>query len=300
MFKLGVDCYLIDARMIDVIRTCKKNEVDCFDIKNVKHGIQVCFHIKDRNKVKQLFPNAKYLYTNGILGMFLRNFTKKERIISYLCVIALWVFYSTTLFEVNVYGESDTLDDKMYKTMDKYMYHTKDVDGIKKQLLSTYKSEISWLEVYEKGSSINVRYALKKHVTDDISDNQPLIAKKDGMIAYFECDEGYKLKKVKDVVKAGEVLVDNKMPNSFNQEVQIDANGKVYAYTWQQVNVEMDDNKMPEALNYYSLLLEARNQIDIEIENDEEIVKENVLHFSKNKGKINLVILYTLLEDITS
>lgn len=300
MQKLGVDCYLINARLIDVIRTCKQSELDCFNIKNKDKGIQISFHIKDRNKVKQIFPNAKYLYTNGILGMFLRNFTKKERIISYLCVIALWIFYSATLFEVNIYGESDELDYKMQHTLEKYMYHKKDLDSLKKTLLTTFQNDISWLEVYEKGSSVNIRYSLKKHVTENMTSNQPLIAKKDGMIAYFKCDKGYKLKKVKDVVKKGEVLVDNKMLDSFNKEVEVDVDGKVYAYTWQQVEVEMNDNKMPEAINYYSMLLEARNQIDIDVQNEEKIIKENVLHFSKNKGKINLVILYTLLEDITS
>lgn len=300
MSKIGYDYYLINAKMIDVIRCCKQNDLACFDVRKEESQTKVGFHRKDRNKVKQHFPQAKYLYTNGLLGMVLRNLMSKQRILSYLCVVFLWAFFSSTLFEVHIYGESDALDTRMKKTVAPHLYQFKDVDKLKKELLATYKKDISWLEVYEKGSSIKIRYALKKHIEETNHDNAPLVAKKDGMIAYFECNEGFKLKNVKDVVKAGEILVDNKMPNSFGQEVNVKVSGKVYAYTWQKVNVEMDENKLPEAMNYYSMLLEARNQIDIDIEKEEKIVKENVLHFSKNKGKINLVILYTLLEDITS
>lgn len=300
MNKLGIDYYFIDMRMIDAIRYCRKNDICCYDVTIQDKKTRLGFRIKDRNKVKQLFPHAEFLYTSGLWGMILRNFTKKTRIISYICVIGLWAFFSITLFEVNINGESDQLDESIKNKMDKYMYHHKDVDTVKKELLTSFKKDISWLEVYEKGSSINIRYALKKHIINEEKDNQSLIAKKDGMIAYFKCDEGFKLKKVKDVVKAGEILVDNKMPNSFGQEVAIAVNGKVYAYTWQRVTVEIEANKLPEAVNYYAMLLEARNEIDVDIKNDEKIIKENVLHFTENEGKISLEILYTLLEDITS
>ncbi|NBK98128.1 MAG: hypothetical protein EOM50_08920, partial [Erysipelotrichia bacterium] len=219
MKKIGIDYYLIEHRLIDVIRICKQNNLDCFDVKVRKQGIQIAFLIKERKRIKQIFPQARFLYTSGLLGMLLRNFTNKTRLISYLSVILLWCFFTNTLFAVNIYGESDVLDKKIQTTLKDYLYKPKDTQAMKTMLYKKYHDKISWLEVYEKGSSISIRYALKKQVEKQVNDNMPLIAKKDGMIAYFQCNAGYKLKKVNDIVKAGDVLVDNHMPNSFNQSV---------------------------------------------------------------------------------
>ena len=90
------------------------------------------------------------------------------------------------------------------------------------------------------------------------------------------------------------------MYDSYQKEVNVDVEGSVFAYTWQKVIVEIKDNKLPDAINYFSLLLEARSQINIQLNAKEKVVKENILHFDKNEGKIKLIILYTLLEDITS
>ena len=107
-----------------------------------------------------------------------------------------------------------------------------------------------------------------------------------------------KNKIIKDLVKKGDIIVNNKMLNSNNQEVDVDVKGKVFAYTWRKIMVEIDENKYPDAINYFHLLLEARSTI--QLQDEERIEKENVLLFDKNKGKIKIIILYTLLEDITS
>ncbi len=75
----------------------------------------------------------------------------------------------------------------------------------------------------------------------------------------------------------------------------------MYAYTWQDITVTMEDNDLPEAFQFYQLLLEARREVAKELTKEKErIYKENILHFSTDAGTISMTIHYTLFEDITS
>ena len=44
----------------------------------------------------------------------------------------------------------------------------------------------------------------------------------------------------------------------------------------------------------------ARAQVSQDFHKDDKIHKENILQFSKDMGKIKMVIHYTLLQDITT
>lgn len=187
----------------------------------------------------------------------------------------------------------------MQQFLNSQLYQLKDIQEMKSSLLENFKEDVSWLEVYEKGSIIKVRYAAKEKIKKEKMNDKALIAKKDGMIVYFDCKQGNKVKKVHDVVHRGEVLVDNHMLDSQGKEVTVNVNGKVYAHTWKKVQVEVK-NHLPEAVNYFNMLLTARDQISIDKEWGEQIVSENILQFDPKQDTMKLEILYTLLEDITS
>ncbi len=57
---------------------------------------------------------------------------------------------------------------------------------------------------------------------------------------------------------------------------------------------------MPKAFQYFELLMAARAQVSQDFHKDDKIHKENILQFSKDMGKIKMVIHYTLLQDITT
>jgi len=298
--RYGLDFYESKLSEIEILRLFQRYEMYCFHVKRTSKGCIFATRIKDRNKLHSILPNATYLYTSGLWGMVIRNFTNKYRIFSYICMICLWMFFSNTIFAFEIYGENDKLEKNMNDIVHTFLYQRKNVDQLKKTIQIKFKDDISWLEVYENGSKITIRYTLRGKVLNNIKNNAPLIAKKNGMIAYFECDSGYKVKQVNDLVHEGDILVDNKMKDSYNRNVDVNVSGKVFAYTWQKVSVEIKNNKLPDALNYFSLLMEARDQIKINKDIGERIVKENILQFERNEGTIKIIILYTLLEDITS
>ena len=301
MFKhYGLDHYCISLNKIDFLSEIKKYNLICYDVYTKNNMTMFCIRVSNRKFIKQIFPQAKYMYTSGFIGMIIRNLCTTSHIISYVISVILWCILSNTIFGIEIAGEKDIVSEKLEYSTSKFLYTQKNVEDLKETLLTTFKNDISWLEIYKKGSLLFIRYTSKEKESAMELTNAPLIAKKDGMIAFFDVQAGYKIKKVNDVVHKGDVLVDNKMPNSFDEKIQIDAHGKVYAYTWEKIVVEIKENKIPVAINFFSLLLEARNQIQLQIEEGERIEKENILQFSQNEGTIKIIILYTLLEDITS
>lgn len=298
--KYGLDYYEISLSLIELLHICKTHQLHCFYIHKKDHKIYFYGKISQRKKLLNTFPNIQYKYTTGILGMCIRNFTCTYRWISYIFCIVLWYLLQNTMFSYSVYGNNNAIEKQISNCLKDYKYTFVDIDLIKKEIMNICQKDVYFLELYKEGNHLVVSYTPKiKH--DEInSQSTPLIAKKDGLIAYFECEKGNKVKHVNDVVYKGEILVDNKMYDSYNREINIEVKGKVYAYTWKKVCVEIKENALPDAINYFSLLLEARNQIHIDLHNDEKVEKENVLQFIKNEGKIKIIILYTLLEDITS
>lgn len=298
--RLGFDHYLFSQSELLLLRSCRKEKIACFDVRKDNDGTIAAFYIYERKHIKKIFPNATFLYTSGVLGMLMRNIEKKERIISYLCVILLWILLSMCVFRIDVYGESDSFDYLIQNALKDDQYHISNATEIKKKLLRLFKKDISWIEVYEKGNVIKIRYTLKKNIATKPIVNAPLIAKKDGMIAYFQCANGFKLKKVNDLVKKGDVLVDSSMQDSFGHLKSVKVEGCVFAYTWEKVVIEIKNNHLPDAINYWQMILMARDELLLEYEKGEKIVKENVLHFTKKQDKISLTVIYTLLEDITT
>ncbi|MEG2685427.1 MAG: sporulation protein, partial [Erysipelotrichaceae bacterium] len=90
----------------------------------------------------------------------------------------------------------------------------------------------------------------------------------------------------------------NTIIDSMNKSESINVKGKVYAYTWYTINVEIDEKNSIDAFDYFKLLFEARRTIAKEIGEGEKIIKENVLQFEPKVGKMNMQVHYTLLEVI--
>lgn len=285
---------------LSILKKCKENNIYCFYIQQKEDKTYFYTKVMQRKKVLSCIENANYLYTTGWLGMCLRNLTCKYRLISYSLCIVLWYLFSTSIFRYEVYGNDTALNLKISDALNKYTFTNTKNETIKQDILKSFGEKFYWFEIYRDGNVVTMYYSPTLQNHKKAETKNVLIAKKDGMIAYFDCIKGYKVKNVHDLVYKGEILVDNKMYDSYQKEVNVDVEGSVFAYTWQKVIVEIKDNKLPDAINYFSLLLEARSQINIQLNAKEKVVKENILHFDKNEGKIKLIILYTLLEDITS
>ncbi len=114
--------------------------------------------------------------------------------------------------------------------------------------------EFTWVEIEQQGSRLKVRFLPKKSVEQEMLGRDELIAQKDGVIASFDLQHGEKQVQVNDVVKKGDVLVSNILVDSMNNPEEIYVKGRVFAYTWEDFTVSMNDNGMVEGIQFYQLL----------------------------------------------
>ena len=93
-------------------------------------------------------------------------------------------------------------------------------------------------------------------------------------------------------------MVTNVIEDTSHKQHQIDVSGKVYAKTWQDVYVSKPSKHQPNAIDLFMMLLHARDKLDEDFEVDDQILKENILQFTYNNGKIDLHVHYELLQNI--
>ena len=105
---------------------------------------------------------------------------------------------------------------------------------------------------------------------------------------------------INDVVKKGDVLVSSSMLDSLNREKHLLVKGRVFAYTWETVEVSCKSDGLPQPFQFFRLLLAARAQVSEDFLKDDRIERENILQFEENAGTIRMKIHYTVYRDISS
>ena len=122
------------------------------------------------------------------------------------------------------------------------------------------------------------------------------------MVVRFDVQHGEKKVKINQIVHPGDLLIDNELKDAFEVPQPLYVKGKVYGYTWYTVEsslLDAPDFPLHDALAFFRLLMDCRSQIAEQLQEDEKIIKENVLLFDRNAGTITMKIHYTLLEDLT-
>lgn len=302
--KLGLDKWKVQMDASAFLHICKQGNLELYDITIHQREIQFYTSVLQRHTIYRLLPKAVLLTTTGMLGYLLRSMVKPARLLSVVTAILIWYGLSSTIFEVTIKGEKDESRILIQKTLKQMGYttpfHHQDENKLKEALKKKLENEIAWLEIEKRGSRYIITYTPKEFATLETLHHRELIAKQDGVIARFDIQHGNKVHKVNEFVHKGDVLVSNVIADSKSKNQEVYVKGRVFAYTWRDVTVSMDDTKMPKAFQYFELLMAARAQVSQDFHKDDKIHKENILQFSKDMGKIKMVIHYTLLQDITT
>ncbi len=299
MIKIGMDFYVSKYSLRSILAIAYRNDIALYHIKRQDNQIVFYAKVKDRKKINECFPHTRNEYTTGLIGMFLRIISDKSRIISLGIAVILLCFIHHLTYDIEIYGNSNEIDDRIYEISKPYLYRLQEGGQLKKEIKEELGSELSFIEVYTNGNNVEIRYKKKENIELKEKNEGPLVAQKDGLIASFDVSSGFKQYKINDTVKAGDIIVNNEMIDSNNLVKNIEVEGKVYAYTWTRINVEMKEIKGNDAYSFYLLLLEARNMIELETK-EEYIVEENVLQYYTSDGKMYLEVLFSVYEDITS
>lgn len=288
----------------DFLRIVKQKNWSVYEIQLHQDLISFYAPIHCHRDIKHTFECVRYIKTNGMLGFLFRQLHQPRRVLCLLLCIALWYALSHTIFMISIQGDqaetkqliADTLKEMGYTTP----FYAKDMLVMKEDIKKKLENSIAWLEVSQEGSQYHIQFTTKEFVSLEELGHEELIAQKDGVIASFDLQHGSKQVAINDFVHKGDVLVSNVLIDSFQKNKEVYVKGKVYAYTWKDVHVEMPEDDLPEAIHFYQLLFEARREASKDLSKDERIEKENILQFQNNTGTISMDIHYTLYEDITT
>lgn len=301
---LGMDEWESALEQKQLYCLVKRHNWCIYEIRVSRKGIRFCAPVYQRKEIARTIEDACLIKTSGMLGFLFRQLKRPSRILCVIVSCLLWFGLSNTVFEITMSGDKEESKQLIQRTLKEMGYHTpfydSDMEKLKLDLKKQLENEIAWMEVSKSGSRYHIQFTTKEFATiTPLKDNQ-LIAQKDGVIEHFELQHGNKLVAINDYVHAGDVLVDNLLLDSSNKEQQLYVKGRVFAYTWKEVHVEMPKNNIAKPFQFFQLLFTARREASKNLRKDEQIYKENILQFQDNTGTISMDIHYTLLEDITT
>lgn len=300
----GLDKWKVHADVQMFLSICRRNRLELYDI-TILHNVIVFYApCLQRSLLYRSFENIERIATTGMLGYLFRSLKKPSRILALILSCCLWYGLSHVIFAVEIKGEKEESRQLIKRTLKQMNYeppfYAQDVNDIKAKLKKKLENEIAWLEITKQGSRYCITYTPKEFASISKLSHDELIAQENGVIVRFDLQHGNKKYKVHDFVHKGDVLVSNVLDDSKGKKEEVYVKGRVFAYTWKDITVTMDRNKLPKSFNYFELLLQARGEVSKNFKKDDKIYKENILQFSNDMGKIKMVIHYTLMKDITT
>lgn len=298
--KLGLDYYELNDSNYNLINNALKNHWQIYDIHNQRH-LFFYASIHDRNSIIAVYPAIKLHKTVGLFGMLFRFLKQKERIVALILCFMLWTTLSSSIFQIEIYVNDQTIHAEIQNTLHlldyKIPFLMTDKNQITLQLFDELKNQVSWLEIRQKGSKLMIHALARKQAVLEPSSAYNLYAKKDGIVVAFDLKSGNKNVVLNQLVHKGDLLISNQMITS-NQEIkEIFVDGKVYAYTVERRQLILDDEGH-DALTYFNGVLKMREDVSKHFTQEEYILKEIPLQFTKKEDKIILENVYICYEQI--
>lgn len=302
----GVDEYRSRMSLTDLLSYAKRHRWHLYDV-DEKDGYTVCYaNVFDRKRMKESGKGRiRLVRTTGWIGFLLRESKDVRCYLALLCSMAVWLMLSHTVFSFTFKGDDPTLQKQMrdYLTSEYALpyFSWNSLQGpIESRLAEAFELDVTWLDVTQMGSEVQISYAKKETAKQETFGYEPLIATKNAMIAAFDIQHGHKCVAPNDYVEAGDVLVDDILVDSNQQEKRVYVKGRVYGYTWYDIQASFPRFEgSVDALDYVRLLMNCRDQISKELQKTEKIITESVIQWNLTKDRAFMQVHYTLYEDIT-
>ena len=302
--RLGSDCWSIILPFTLFLNRAREHDLELHHLRQSGQEIRFLTPVFQRRRVRSAFPEARLITTNGAIGFLLRNFSRPSRVICLIVSAALWNTLALFVFDVEVRGDSDASAALITETLHQRFGPIPLFDIDEQELETSLEDELGhalkWMEIEKEGSRLIIRFTSASHAQSETLREDDLIAQRDGVIAGFDVQHGYKRVALNQTVKKGDVLVSSLMEDSRGNAEHLYVKGRVFAYTWEEVQLETAQTAVPRPLQFFSLLLQARAKITDSFLKDDRIIAENILQFSEKAGTIKLVVHYTLYRDISS
>lgn len=293
--KIGCDYWRVQIHQHEFFSICKHNQLEIYDV-TIKDAIYFYAPIIYRYRVLNSFESCTYLASIGILSIIIRAFAPIRIMMIGICLILL---AQLPQFVVHIQYRGDQqgkilIQKKLNDTYGMMPYYHIDELEVEKLFINDF----AWVDVQQKGAILEIAYRPIQSIQQNAKKGSRYIAKKAGVISHFEIASGIKQVRINESVYEGDVLVNNVIVDTNQKEHYTTVSGKVFAYTWEDIKVSLPGKHPPHAFDLFRLLMHARDELAKDFGQDDQILKENILHFSHNNGKIELHVHYELLQNI--
>lgn len=300
----GVDLWNISMTIEEVFLIAQREGIHLYDIQQNQMNVSFYADVIQRNRVSSAFLRAKKIKTTGMIGFCFMKMKSRLFLISCIFMILIWFFFQHLTLKYEIIGQGEDIQTLIETELEKFPLPSwsmnSNADEIQAHLQTKLMDELSWLDVYQEGSVIKLMFSRRKQTDFEIFQSVPLYATKSAIVSHFEVQHGNKLVKEHDFVQVGTLLVDSILLDSQEMTHELFVKGKVFGYTWYQIEASMSkEESIHEGLSFFRLLMECRSQIGHYLDPGEKLIKETILQFQQNEGTIQLKVHYTLLEDIT-
>ncbi|MBQ7890349.1 MAG: sporulation protein YqfD [Erysipelotrichaceae bacterium] len=305
-FLFGLCRMSVTMPLNSLINQCVLSQIELFDVTQMDEDVYFYCALDQKKKLMKLFPDVKDHGTTGVLGFVLREIRKPFHWFLFVWVCIVYLVLSHTLIHIDYQSTNALLQKKIETYLEENQIHPGKIiwnesfeNQLKQQLKKMFLHEIAWVEVERNASVLKIQFNHKESKEVQTFGSEPLISTKHAIVERFELLHGYKCVQKNQRVKPGDTLVQSYLVDSRGNMQSLYVSGKVYGITWYTVSSELIKGTEIEVLDFMRLLMDCRRQIEKEISEDEEVLKENILQVVSNEGKIKLTVHYTCLEDIT-
>lgn len=307
-FKNTIELNIKGKNIERFLRRLIKQKIELINIEYIKYNeIIIKIYKNDYKKVldlKTIYEIDLIKYHGLIKIKQLINKNKYILISFFICLIFIFIL-SNTIFDVEVIHSDKNfrnflkveLEEKGIKKYN-FVKSYKEIQNIKKDLLSEYKDKIDWLEIERKGTKYIIR--VEERITtkeQELSKNRNVVAKKSGIIKKVIAKKGEIIKNTNDYVNKGDIVISGNLYLNDNLKNTISADGVIYGEVWYSVTIEYPLNYKEikktgnkktiytfKFLNKYYNLFNIKNYKTKIIKN-EIIFKNNLIPFSFIKQK---------------
>ena len=297
--KLGYDYIIIET-----------NDLVSF-LKEVKSYHLIIFHLQQIDH--QTYSFYTPIYQRYILKKLHLSITRSVGILHYLCLIfnmphilftlafvLSLMMYPRYIYRYQIEGTNPAINHQLELYLQRHVpyFHPsltyKELNQLYDQIQDTFYKKIDYLNIYQNGSVVHVKYTNAVNNKTQTLDYHDYIAKSDGVICKVDVKKGNVVVKVNQFVQKGDVLISHLIEGTDNKTKIIPTQGQIYAYTYKYYQMTYSAHHLSKEGQFEYLLFQIRMQLPTNVKID----KEKVIYYGIIDKKIVLKMQYVFVENI--
>lgn len=259
----------------------------------------------NRRKIKKLFPYARIIKSKGIFTFFRFLIVEKITLISIIVASCFFFFLSTKIWKIKIRGNYEIINENILEELETFKIKQGSekptfakLKQIENDIYENMENDIEWLEFSLSGSVLYINYIKRRIAPEIVETKGKLYASKDGIISKIDVLKGNVLVKENQYVRKGDLLVDDYLINSNNEEVYLGTSGNVYAYTWYLVDLSYQTSLNDDIDIFLEAMEKAFKEIENKLSPNASVFKENILQYKQKDNIISIKIHFTFIEMI--